>query len=204
MSGDPSGSTTDLDAWVKEHKVGWRLALLRECVKGHGMVQTSYELTLFGRFDPASEDDGTLALEALGPLSADALIRVLPFGRTVVPADASFFVEVEFTVVGSPAHSDHPLSPADARRRIAALEDGLHSMGLHERTGNLARSDGTLVAQVACHRRGTVAETNAVAAGRTEWPNRMHLVRPTRTDEGRSRRGESRTHAADPKVSSPR
>ena len=134
----------------------------------------------------------------------DALIRVLPFGRTVVPADASFFVEVEFTVVGSPAHSDHPLSPADARRRIAALEDGLHSMGLHERTGNLARSDGTLVAQVACHRRGTVAETNAVAAGRTEWPNRMHLVRPTRTDEGRSRRGESRTHAADPKVSSPR
>jgi hypothetical protein len=133
VSGGAPAPVPDLAACVREPKVGWRLAPLRERAKGHGSEQTGYELVLCGRFDAAAQDDDeaaarglyeglrTLALEALRPLR-------------VVPAEALFTVEVELTVVWSPAHPDHPQSPAEARRTIAALEDRLRSMGLRTRT----------------------------------------------------------------------
>jgi hypothetical protein len=129
-------------AWIEEHKVGWRLGPLREHVKRHGVVQTGYELVLFGRFHPTGRDDyeaartlheglRALALEALGPAPPDLLLCVLPI-RVVVPADKRSGVEVELTVTGSPPHFGQPPAPAEARQGIAALEARLRAMGLRK------------------------------------------------------------------------
>jgi hypothetical protein len=42
-------------------------------------------------------------------------------------------VELELTVIGSPAHADRPPALAETRQRIAALESRLQAMGLHRR-----------------------------------------------------------------------
>jgi hypothetical protein len=130
-------------AWIEEHKVGWRLGPLREHVKRHGVVQTGYELVLFGRFHPTGRDDyeaartlheglRALALEALGPGPPDLVLSVLPINRVVVPAEKGSGVEVELTVTGSPTRSGQPPDPAEARQSIAALEARLRAMGLRK------------------------------------------------------------------------
>jgi hypothetical protein len=42
-------------------------------------------------------------------------------------------IELELTVIGSPAHPDQPPAPAETRQRLAALESRLLAMGLHRR-----------------------------------------------------------------------
>jgi hypothetical protein len=145
MSETSSSSAGERAAWIEEHKVGWRLGLLREHVKGHGVEQTGYELVLFGRFNPAGRDDyeavartlheglRALALEALGPAPPDVLLCVLPLSHVVVPGEDRSTVEVELTVTGSPAHPGRLPAPAETRQRIAALEARLRAMGLHKR-----------------------------------------------------------------------
>jgi hypothetical protein len=130
-------------AWIEEHKVGWRLGPLSKHVKGRGVVQTGYELVLFGRFHPAAgkgheamaralhEGLRSLAVEALGPAPPEVLLCVLPFSRWVVPADRCFTIEVELTVIGSLAHLERLPAPAETRQRIATLEATLRGMGLH-------------------------------------------------------------------------
>ena len=139
-------------AWIEEHKVGWRLGPLTKNVKGGGVVQTGYELVLFGRFHRAPgkgheamaralhEGLRSLALEALGPAPPEVLVCllpfsvcVLPFSRWVVPAHRCFTMEVELTVIGSLAHLDRLPAPAETRQRIATLEATLRGMGLHRR-----------------------------------------------------------------------
>ena len=132
-------------AWIEEHKVGWRLGPLSKHVKGRGVVQTGYELVLFGRFHPAAgkgheamaralhEGLRSLAVEALGPAPPEVLVCVLPFSRWVVPADRNFTIEVELTVIGSLAHLERLPAPAETRQRIATLEATLRGMGLHRR-----------------------------------------------------------------------
>ena len=131
-------------AWIEEHKVGWRLGSLSKHVKGRAVVQTGYELVLFGRFHPAAgkgheamaralyEGLRSLAVEALGPAPPEVVVCVLPFSRWVVPADRSF-IEVELTVIGSLAHLERLPAPAETRQRIATLEATLRRMGLHRR-----------------------------------------------------------------------
>ncbi len=140
-----AGAADDRAAWVEEHKVGWRVGPFTEHVKGRGVVQTGYELVVSGRFDPAGRDDleelaaelhealRALALEALGPAPADVLLCVLPSSRWVVPAEERFMIELQLTVIGSPAHPDRPPAAAETRQRIAALESRLQAMGLHRR-----------------------------------------------------------------------
>ena len=132
-------------AWIEEHKVGWRLGPLSKHVKGRGVVQTGYELVLFGRFQPAAgkgneamaralhEGLRSLAVEALGPAPSEVLVCVLPFRRSVVPADRRFTIEVELTVIGSLAPLERQPGPAETRQRIATLEATLRAMGLHRR-----------------------------------------------------------------------
>ena len=91
-------------AWIEEHKVGWRLGPLSKHVRGRGVVQTGYEVVLFGRVHPAAgkgheamaralhEGLRSLAVEALGPAPPEILVCVLPFGRWAVPADRPFTV----------------------------------------------------------------------------------------------------------------
>jgi hypothetical protein len=131
-------------AWIEKHKVGWRLGPLSKHVKGRGVVQTGYELVLFGRFHPAAgkgheamaralhEGLRWLAVEALGPAPPEALVCVLPFSRWVVPADRSV-IEVELTLIGSLAHLERLPAPAETRQRIATLAATLRGMGLHRR-----------------------------------------------------------------------
>jgi hypothetical protein len=140
-----AGADDDRVAWVEQHKVGWRLGPFSEHVKGRGVVQTGYELVLSGRFDPAGRDDlealsaglhealRALALEALGPAAADVLLCVLPSSRWVVPAEERFMIELQLTVIASPAHPDRLPAPAETRQRIAVLESRLQAMGLHRR-----------------------------------------------------------------------
>jgi hypothetical protein len=134
----------DRAAWIEEHMVGWRLGPLSEHVKGGGVVQTGYELVLFGRFHPAGRDLGAvarelhealrgLALEALGPTPPDVLVCVVPASHWVVPAEQRFVIEVELSVIASPSHPDRPPAPAETRQRIATLESRLRAMGLHRR-----------------------------------------------------------------------
>jgi hypothetical protein len=130
-------------AWIEDHKVGWRLGPLSKHVKGRGVVQTGYELVLFGRFHPAAgkgheamaralhEGLRSLAVEALGPAPPEVLLCVLPFSRWVVPTDRRFAIEVELTVIGSLAHLERLPAPAETRQRIATLEATLRGMGLH-------------------------------------------------------------------------
>ena len=132
-------------AWIEEHQVGWRLSPLSEHVKGHGILQTGYELVLHGRFHPAAGNgpeaeacalhDGlrALALDALGPVPPEVLVRVLPFSRWIVPADERLTIDVELTVVGSLAHLERQPTPDETRQRIAAIEATLRGMGLHRR-----------------------------------------------------------------------
>jgi hypothetical protein len=129
--------------WIEEHKVGWRLGPLSKHVKGRGVVQTGYELVLFGRLRPAAgkaheamaralhEGLRSLAVEALGPAPPEVLLCVLPFSRWVVPADHCFTIDVELTVIGSLAHLERLPAPAETRQRIATLEATLRGMGLH-------------------------------------------------------------------------
>jgi hypothetical protein len=129
--------------WIEEHKVGWRLGPLSKHVKGRGVVQTGYELVLFGRLRPAAGKpheamaralhDGlrSLAVEALGPAPAEVLVCVLPFSGWVVLADRCFTIEVELTVIGSLAELDGRPAPAETRQRMATLEATLRRMGLH-------------------------------------------------------------------------
>jgi len=97
-------------AWIEKHKVGWRLGPLREYVQRHGVVQTGYELVLFGRFHPNGRDDyeaartlheglRALALEALGPGPLDFVLSVLPINRVVVLADNSKFTTPNFCTI---------------------------------------------------------------------------------------------------------
>ncbi len=137
----------DPRAWVAEHKVCWEIGPLREFVKGHGLEQTGYELTLFGRFDPAAQEDDDAAAvgvyEGLHALAMElihafpdshSVIEVLPFDRAVhLRPEAGFASEVELTVVASPAHPSEALTAAEAQKRIAAAEDKLRSMGLHKK-----------------------------------------------------------------------
>jgi hypothetical protein len=100
---------------------------------------------LFGRFHPATgkgheamaralhEGLRSLAVEALGPAPSEVLVCILPFSRSVVPADRRFTIEVELTVIGSLAHLERLPTPAETRQRIATLEATLGAMGLHRR-----------------------------------------------------------------------
>ncbi len=146
MSGTSSSSAVgERAAWIEEHSVGFRPGPLKEHVKGHGVVQTGYELVLFGRFNPAGPNDPAavaralheglhaLALEALGPAPPDVLLCIQPLSHVVVPAGDRSAVEVELTVTGSYAHPGRPPAPAEAQQRIAALEAKLQAMGLHKR-----------------------------------------------------------------------
>ena len=115
-------------------------------MKGHGVEQTGYELTLFGRFDLTAQDDDDavahriheglrgLALDALRSVAGEGLATdVQPFSREVVPSDARSTVEVELTVIVCPAHPEPTLQSAETRRQIALVEGRLLSMGLHKR-----------------------------------------------------------------------
>jgi len=125
--------------------VGWRLGPYREHVKEHGVVQTGYELVLFGRFVPAAGDDlaaiarslhenlRALALEALGPAPPEFFLCVLPSNHWIVPAERRFTIEVELVVIASLVHPDRPPAPAETRRRVAAVEARLRAMGLHKK-----------------------------------------------------------------------
>jgi len=130
-------------AWIEEHQVGWRLSPLSEHFKGHGVVQTGYELVLHGRFHPTAANGHeagalhdalrALALDALGPVPPEVLVRVLPFSRWIVPAGECLTIDVELTVVGSLAHLERQPAPAETRQRIVAIEATLREMGLHRR-----------------------------------------------------------------------
>lgn len=146
MSESALASPADLGAWLKEHKVCWELAPLRDLVKGRGVELTGYELNLFGRYDLTAQDDDhavahgiherlrALALDALGSVAGEELVtQMQPFSREVVPADAGSTIEVELTVTVSPAHHDPSRRPDEARRQIALVESRLLSMGLHKR-----------------------------------------------------------------------
>ena len=146
MSESALASPADLGAWLKEHKVCWELAPLRDLVKGRGVEQTGYELNLFGRFDLTAQDDDdevahgiherlrALALDALRSVAGEELVtQVEPFSREVVASDARSTVEVELTVIVCPAHPEPSRQPAETRRQIALVEGRLLSMGLHKR-----------------------------------------------------------------------
>lgn len=135
-------------SWVDEHKVCWEIGPAREFVIGHGLRQTGYELTLFGRFDPAAQDDDhaaahrvydglhALALELLRSLpEPHVFISVLPFDQGVhFRRESHFANEIGLTLVGSPAEMDQPVPAAEARRRVKEVEDKLRSMGVHQKT----------------------------------------------------------------------
>jgi hypothetical protein len=138
----------DQGAWVREHKVCWEIGPFRQFVKGHGMRQTGYELNLFGRYDPAAQEDDEAAVrgvyEGLRALALELLrsfpepaatIEVLSFDQAVhLRPESRFADEIELTVIASPADPDHPMPPAEAQRRIGEVEDELRSMGLHKRS----------------------------------------------------------------------
>lgn len=135
----------DSAAWVAEHHVSWELRPVQEMVKGHELRQTGYALQLFGRLDRGAHDDVAatarsiherlrlLANEALQGLPVQPILQVAPPGRAVVRMESPIVVEVEFTVVASPADPAHPLAPAEVKRVIAVLQDKLRSMGLKGR-----------------------------------------------------------------------
>jgi hypothetical protein len=133
----------DSAAWVAEHQVCWELFPVQEMVKGHGLQHTGYALQMFGRFDRGAHDDWAAMArsihERLRLLANDALeaLPVHPMvqapGRAVVRMESPIVVEVELTVIASPADPAHPLPPAEVKRLIAALGDRLRSMGLKKR-----------------------------------------------------------------------
>jgi hypothetical protein len=146
MSATSRAAEVDLPAWVREHEACWELAPVHEMVKGRGVQQTGYALKLFGRFDPAAQDDdeaiargiyerlGSVATEVMRFVPAHSLVQVQPFGRAVIPNERRLAVEVELTVVASPAHPEHPLPSGEVRRLIAMLEERLRSIGLKKRS----------------------------------------------------------------------
>jgi hypothetical protein len=145
LSVSPAYPQDDRAAWIAEHKVGWRLGPYREHVKDHGVVQTGFELVLFGRFVPAAGNDvpaivrslhqslHALALQALDPVPPDVFLTVLPSNHWIVPAEQSFSIEVELVVIASLARPDAPPTPDETRQRVAAVEASLRAMGLHKR-----------------------------------------------------------------------
>jgi hypothetical protein len=145
MTTTPETPLLDTLAWVTSHKVCWELVALNEGVKGRGVRQTGYLLTLYGRLYPAAEGDGeprgptihqrlhALAAEALRALPIPVLVDAQPFGRLVVTPDSTFIVDVELSVAGSPPHPDHPRPPAEVKGAIRVLEEKLRSMGLRKR-----------------------------------------------------------------------
>jgi hypothetical protein len=132
--------------------VCWEFGPLREYVKGHGMEQTGYELTLFGRFDPAEfDDDDTAAREVYEGLHelADELLRsipephsiveVRPFDRAVhLRPEAGYAVEVELTLVATPPHPDQPIPAEEVHRGLATVAARLREMGLREKSWDRA------------------------------------------------------------------
>ena len=131
--------------WVMEHQVSFELALVQEYVKGHGLQQTGQLLRLFGRFDPRNVDDPVdvarsiherlhaLALEALRDLPVPSLMQVEAFGRVVVPLDAPLLMDVQLTVVASPAGKERQLPHSELRPVIKLVDDRLRALGLKTR-----------------------------------------------------------------------
>jgi hypothetical protein len=131
--------------WVKEHQVSFELVPVQEHVKGHGLQQTGQSLKLFGRLDARAVGDPVevawsihermhaLALEALRDLPVPALMQVEPFGRAIVPLDAPLLLEVQLTVVASPAGKERQLPPSELRRVIQLVDDRLRALGLKKR-----------------------------------------------------------------------
>ena len=130
---------------MKEHQVTFELAHVQEHVKGQGPQQTGQSLRLFGRFDPRAVDDPVeaawsihkrlhaLALEALRDLPVTALMQLEPFGRGVVPLDAPLLIDVQLTIVASPAGKEQQLPPLELRRLIQLVDDRLRALGLKKR-----------------------------------------------------------------------
>jgi hypothetical protein len=145
MTTMPETTVLDTLAWITSHKVCWELTPLNELVKGHGVGQTGYVLTLYGRLYPTVEGDAeprgptihqrlhALAAEALRELPIPVLVDAQPFGRLVVTPESSFVVDVELAIAGSPPDPDVPRPPAEVKAAIRLLEERLRSMGLRKR-----------------------------------------------------------------------
>ena len=142
MNAVPQTSEAVPPAWVKEHQVSFELAPVQEYVKGHGLQPTGQSLRLFGRFDPRAVGDPVevassiherlraLALEALRDLPVTALMQVEPFSRGVVPLDEPLLIDVQLTVVASPAGREQKISPSELRRVIQLVDARLRALGL--------------------------------------------------------------------------
>jgi hypothetical protein len=145
MNAMPQTSEADPHAWVKEHQVSFELAPVQEQVKGRGLQPTGQALRLFGRFDPRAVDDPAgvawsiherlhaLALESLRDLPVTALMQAEPFGRGVVPLEAPLLIDVQLTIVASPAGQERQLPPPELRRVIQLVDDRLRALGLRKR-----------------------------------------------------------------------
>ena len=145
MNAIPQTSEAVPPAWVKEHQVTFELAPVQEHVKGQGLQPTGQSLRLFGRFDPRAVGDPVevawsiherlhaLALEALRDLPVTALMQVEPFGRGVVPLDAPLLIDVQLTIVASPAGKERQLPPLELRRVIQLVDERLRALGLKKR-----------------------------------------------------------------------
>jgi len=138
-------SEAEPHAWVREHQASFELAPVQEHVKGRGLEQTGQSLKLFGRLDARAVGDPVevawsihqrmhaLALEALRDLPVPALIQVQPFGRAVVPLDAPLLLEVQLTIVASPAGKERQLPLSELRQMIEFVDARLRALGLKKR-----------------------------------------------------------------------
>jgi hypothetical protein len=120
----------DWSSWVRDHQVCWELKPAQEMVKGHGLLQTGFELKLFGCFDPRPEDDvtpirrsiherlRTLVGEVAGAMPVRPLMQVEPPGRVVITPE-------EIRSAAS-KHNDHLLEFSNiCRRELESLAKDL-------------------------------------------------------------------------------
>jgi hypothetical protein len=141
----PRAVEAELRAWVKEHRVSWELAPLKEMVQGRGLQQTGHVLKLFGRIDHRRKERidaighgvydrlRALAAEVIRSLPEALVVQLQPPGRAMVADDPRLALEAELTILASPPHPDAPAPPAELRRVVVLVEGTLHSLGLKRR-----------------------------------------------------------------------
>jgi len=138
-----AASVTELEQWVREHRVTWESTSRREVAAGQG-GPAELELTLVGRYPgghfPVGGDGFSLVYERLQSIALhvlesvpEARYRIDPFDAAVrVRPEENWTPEVEFTLVLEAADHDPP-DAGLGRRLLAEIESGLERLGVQRK-----------------------------------------------------------------------
>ena len=137
-------NVSELQEWVREHRVTWEKTSRREAAQGQD-EPAGLELTLLGRHPggrlPVEGCDGlalvyerlrSIALHVLEPVP-EARYRIDPFDAAVrLRAEEAWAPEVELTLVIEAAEHD-PSDTGLKRRALARIESGLEQLGVQRK-----------------------------------------------------------------------